>query len=328
MSPSRCAASIQATMRPPTRSSSSMYCASAVSTSVRAESREGSVGMRPFICMSTAQRSRPSEAVEAPRARVGVEAVEFLQRALLQPAHRGGRQFLLRGEIAVVPHARDGRALRHVLEAHRLVALLGEQLDRHVDDGIVAQAPHRVVERSGGARGGAWSVCVTLHASLCDTRCIDAMRATPASMPGAQCHAARVFHREEDAAGQQAAGHAQLMAAGTLPSKSQSPRKIFAPMKISTRASAYFRVVEAVHHRGEREIERTQAEDGEDVAGVDDERIRRDRRSPAPSRSRRPGRRSRPGSGTAAAWRNKARPLPLRGSARRTVKAPPLQFRR
>jgi hypothetical protein len=59
---------------------------------------------------------------------------------------------------------------------------------------------------------------------------------------GAQRAAMRVFHSEKSTPpARKLAVTDRLSAAGTLPSNSQSPAKIFTPMRMRTMASAYFR---------------------------------------------------------------------------------------
>ena len=80
---------------------------------------------------------------------------------LLQPAHRGGRQFLLRGEIAVQPPcARWPRAAPRPRSASPRSPRRAAGSSRRRWHRGAGAAPGRWNE-GGGARGGAWSVCVT-----------------------------------------------------------------------------------------------------------------------------------------------------------------------
>jgi hypothetical protein len=70
---------------------------------------------------------------------------------------------------------------------------------------------------------------------------------------------------------------------GNLPPKASLSHTILRPTKMSTMAEAVLQEVELVHHAGEQEEHRAQAEDGEDV-GREDHRAARGsaRRSRAP----------------------------------------------
>ena len=66
---------------------------------------------------------------------------------------------------------------------------------------------------------------------------------------------------------------AMVPSEATMGTLYQSAMTIFPPTKRRTRAEADLEVVELVDDAGQEEVHGAQAEDGEDVGGVDDERV-------------------------------------------------------
>mmetsp|Transcript_96407 Transcript_96407/g.267961 ORF Transcript_96407/g.267961 Transcript_96407/m.267961 type:complete len:590 (-) Transcript_96407:5-1774(-) len=86
---------------------------------------------------------------------------------------------------------------------------------------------------------------------------------------------ARLPHRHRDAPGNQAEGDAQRQQRRQL--ADEADQEDLAADEHQHQGQRVLEVFEAVDHRGECEVQRAQAQDREDVAGVDDEGVGRDR---------------------------------------------------